>query len=123
ARLHNDSAARTARDTATATMHNSGTTQDDDMDMFLLFYAIGFIGVAFAVVFVGAAVMVGFLLVLFALVSAGVLSTGILVGMYRRSVAAGFRTLLVIICGLAGLFTGAIGLWLVRRIFYLHSEP
>jgi hypothetical protein len=102
----------------------AGTTKaaagDDGMDMFLLFYAIAFVGIAFAAVFVGAAIMVGFLLVLFALVSAGVLSTGVLVGMYRRSVAAGFRTLLVIVCGLAGLFTGAVGLWLIGRIFTLH---
>ena len=120
ARLHNDSVVLMAHDTAGAATHNSGTTQDDEMDMFLLFYAIAFVGIAFAAVLVGAAVMVGFLAVLFLLVSAGVLSTGILVGMYRRSVAAGFRTLLVIVCGLAGGFTGAVGVWLVGRIFHLH---
>ena len=118
ARLRNDSTKLT--DTAKTAVVAAGTTQDDGMDMFLLFYAIAFIGIAFAAVFVGGAIMVGFLVVLFALVSAGVLSTGVLVGMRRRSAAAGFRTLLVIVCSLAGLFTGAVGLWLVGRIFTLH---
>jgi hypothetical protein len=89
-------------------------TGEEGFHSFLIIYAIVFFGIAFAAVLVGAAIMVGFLVVLFALVSAGVLSTGILVGMYRRSVAAGFRTLLVIVCGLAGLFTGAVGLWRFR---------
>lgn len=118
ARLRNHSARLT--DTAKTTATTAGPTQDDGMDMFLLFYAIAFVGIAFAAIFVGTAILVGFLVVLFALVSAGVLSTGVLVGMYRRSIAAGFRTLLVIVCGLAGLFTGAVGLWLVSRIFTLH---
>ncbi|HEV2482249.1 MAG TPA: hypothetical protein VGS79_21440 [Puia sp.] len=121
ARLRHDSAKLT--DTAKSAAANAGSTQDDDMDMFLLFYGIAFICIAFGAVFVGAAVLVGFLAVLFLLVSAGVFSTSVLMGMYRRSVAAGFRTLLMIICGLAGLFTGAVGLWLVGRIFHLHWKP
>lgn len=119
-RTTGDTAGRAIRDTAGATAHTAGTTQDDDMDMFLLFYGIAFIGIAFAAVFVGAVLMVGFLAVLFLLVSAGVFSTSVLMGIYRRSAAAGFRTLLVIGCGLAGLFTGAVGLWLTGRIFHLH---
>jgi len=119
ARVTRDTAVRTTRDTAAAA-HTAGATQDDDMDVFLLFYGIAFIGIAFAAVFVGAAVMVGFLAVLFVLVSAGVFSTSVLVGMYRRSAAAGFRTLLMIVCGLAGFFTGAVGVWLTGRIFHLH---
>jgi hypothetical protein len=112
-------AVRPVRDTAAAAAQAPDASADDGMNVFLLFFGIAFFGIAIAAIFVGAAIMVGFLVILFALVSAGVLSTGILVGMYRRSVAAGFRTLLVIACGVAGLFTGAVGLWLVGSIFDL----
>lgn len=118
-----DTTVRAKRDTATVSASAAASMQDDDMDMFLLFYGIAFIGIAFAAVFVGVVIMTGFLGVLFLLVSAGVFSTSILMGMYRRSAAAGFRTLLTIGCGLAGLFTGAVGLWLVDRIFHLHWKP
>jgi len=106
---------------AAGTGENAGTAgEDDGMNVFLFVFGMAFLCVAGAAILLGGAIMVGFLAVLFALVSAGVLSTGILAGMYRRSVAAGFRTLLVIVCGLAGLFTGAVGLWLVDRIFKLE---
>ena len=122
ARLRNDSTR--LRDTAKVTAATAGATTDgsgeEGFHSFLIIYAVVFIGIVFAAILVGAAIMVGFLVVLFALVSAGVLSTSILVGMHRRSAAAGFRTLLVIVCGLAGLFTGAVGLWLVGNIFTLN---
>jgi hypothetical protein len=105
---------------ATSGFAQTGKPADDDVfNLFLFAYAVAFLGIAGAAILIGAVIMVGFLAALFALASAGVLSTGILVGLYRRSLAAGFRTLVVLVCGLGGLFTGAIGLWLVDRIFGL----
>jgi hypothetical protein len=58
-----------------------------------------------------------------ALVSAGILSTSIVVGLYKRSFTAGFRVFLLLFCSMAGLATGGLGLWLINRFFHLHWIP
>ncbi len=57
---------------------------------------------------------------IFVLVSAGVISTAILVGVYKRSITAGFRTLLFIICPIGSIIAGMTGLYLINKIFVLH---
>jgi hypothetical protein len=99
---------------------SAAANQDDGFSAFLLIYAIIFMAVLIGAILLGFVFLIGFLLVLFAMVSAGVLSTGILVGMQRRSVAAGFRTILMIVCCLGGVFVGSVGLWLIIRVFHLH---
>lgn len=48
ARLHHDTAK--LPDTTKSVAAGTAATQDDDMDMFLLFYGIAFVGIAFAAV-------------------------------------------------------------------------
>jgi hypothetical protein len=96
--------------------------QDDDFAPFLLVFGVVIIAMSFAAVLLGTAVLIAFLLALFAMVSAGVLSTGILIGMQRRSVAAGFRTVLAIASCLGGVFVGATGAWLIVKGFHLHWQ-
>jgi hypothetical protein len=93
---------------------------DDEFNLFLFAYLIAFCSVVVVAVIVGSVAVIMILLALFALVSAGIVSAGVLVGIYKRSVAAGFRALLVIVCSLGGIVAGAGGLWLIDRLFPIH---
>jgi hypothetical protein len=81
---------------------------------------IAFFSVMVASVIIGTVAVIMILLALFGLVSTGIVSAGILVGIYKRSVAAGFKALLVIICSLGGIMAGAGSLWLIDRFFPIH---
>ncbi|HXO75748.1 MAG TPA: hypothetical protein VN824_10945, partial [Puia sp.] len=65
---------------------------DDEFNIFLMSITIAFFGMVIGGALIGAFVATLLLLFLFALVSAGILSAGILTGLYRRSIAAGFKT-------------------------------
>jgi hypothetical protein len=60
------------------------------------------------------------LLALFVMASAGILSMGVLVGLYRRSVTAGFRTVLYITCALSGAILGVGVFYLINHFLHLH---
>lgn len=93
----------------------------DDGPTLLFFFCV--LGITmFVAMLAGTVLMISFLIALFSLVSAGLLSASLLVGLYRRSVAAGFRTLVLLTCELAGLFTGGIALWLVNSMFDLNWD-
>ena len=93
---------------------------DDEFNIFLLAITIAFFSMVIGGALIGAFAATLLLLSLFALVSAGILSAGILTGLYRRSIAAGFKTILVIICSLSGIIGGTICFWLINRIFNIH---
>ena len=71
---------------------------DDEFNLFLLTLAIAFFSVVVGAILMGSVIVFLLLLAIFTLVSAGILSAGILVGWYRRSVAAGFRTVVMVFC-------------------------
>ncbi|MBS1603757.1 MAG: hypothetical protein JST42_13895, partial [Bacteroidetes bacterium] len=82
------------------------------------------IGLAAACIIIGATIVGSaaatlVLLLLFALVSAGILSAGILVGLYRRSLSAAFTTILSLICCGTIMIAGAISFSLINRIFHI----
>jgi hypothetical protein len=118
-------AAPAAADTASVRPTNPGQvpTPDEDFNLFLLVFGITFVCVMIGAVLAGSIAVMGFLLILFALISAGVASTGILVGLYRRSLSAGFGTILYIGCGGAGMLAGAPTFWLINRLFQMHLAP
>ena len=93
---------------------------DDEFNIFLLAITIAFFSMVIGGALIGAFAATLLLLSLFALVSAGILSAGILTSLYRRSIAAGFKTILVIICSLSGIIGGTICFWLINRIFNIH---
>ena len=93
---------------------------DDEFNIFLLAITIAFFSMVIGGALIGAFAATLLLLSLFALVSAGILSAGILTSLYRRSIAAGFKTILVIICSLGGIIGGTICFWLINRIFNIH---
>ena len=68
----------------------------------------------------GALVAAFILGVFFLLATGGVLSAGVLVGLYRRSVTAGFKAVLLIGGGLGGMMAGAGGFYAINRYIGPH---
>jgi len=93
---------------------------DDEFNIFLLAITIAFFSMVIGGALIGVFAAILLLLALLALVSTGILSAGILSALYRRSIAAGFRTILLIICSLGGILGGMICFWLINRIFNIH---
>lgn len=111
-------------DTAVAAAAVAATRQDDEeFNVFLLALGTAFVCIVLGATLAGSMLATLFLLGVFLLVSAGVLSVGILVGFYRRSIAAGFRTVLMISCISGGVCCGAIAFWLINRVFDIHLQP
>lgn len=112
----------TKADTAITLRSDKTSAQqpDDEFNLFLFAYLIAFCCVVVGAVLVGSIAVILLLLALFVLVSGGILSAGILVGLYKRSIAAGFKALLMIMGGLGGLVAGAAGFWLCNRLFHFH---
>lgn len=96
---------------------------DDGFNLFLLTLAIAFFSVVIGAILFGSLIVLLLLLAVFSLVSMGILSAGILVGWYRRSVAAGFKTVLMIVAIGGGTLCGAGAFWLINRNFDIHLRP
>lgn len=86
---------------------------DDEFNIFLFALATVFACLLIGAAIVGAFVAALFFLSLFALISFGVVSASIAVGLYKRSVATGFKTLLLIVFG-----TGCAGLGIILAFFF-----
>jgi len=116
--------AQTPQDTIKAASPKTTLTQsgaeDDDFNAGLLVFAVIALSVMFGSMIMGfiATSLVGAFL--FILISSGILSAAILVGAYKRSVAAGFKTLVMITCSIGGILLGIGGLYLVNTLFDLH---
>lgn len=96
---------------------------EDGFNLFLLTLAIAFFSVVIGAILFGSLIVLLLLLAVFSLVSMGILSAGILVGWYRRSVAAGFKTVLMIVTISGGALCGAGAFWLINRVFDIHLRP
>jgi hypothetical protein len=110
-------------DTAGISPAKAASNNDDDFSVFLIAYAIGFVAVIAAASLVGTIVFALVFLALFLLISAGIVSTGLLVGIRKRSLVAGFKTAFIIFTSLIGTIAGSMGLWLVNHFFHLHWQP
>jgi hypothetical protein len=115
-------ATTTKADTSTTLRSETAATQksDDEFNLFLFAYLIAFSSMVVGAVIVGSIAVTLLLLALFFLVSGGILSAGILVGLYKRSVSAGFKAFLMIIGGLGGLVAGVVAFWLGNHLFHFH---
>jgi uncharacterized membrane protein YciS (DUF1049 family) len=96
---------------------------DDEFNVFLFSLA----SVFFAALF-GAAVIGGFfaallLLAIIALISAGILSTSVIVGLYKRSVGAGFKFLLALCGGIIGICFGSLMAFFFTKGFTINTLP
>ena len=93
---------------------------DDEFNVFLFAVTVTFFSVVFGAMVAGFITVMLILIALMALVSAGIVSTAVLVGLYRRSLAAGFKTALVLTCSITSMLGGTVCFWLINRIFHIH---
>ncbi len=94
--------------------------EDDGMNLFLITFAIAFFSAILVASFFGAIaaiVVIGFI---FLLITAGITSASVLMGIYKRSFATGFKTFIIILGILAGTFLGAGCLWFITKFFHLQ---
>ena len=97
---------------------------DDDWGSPIGFvFLLIFLGIAVGAAVVGSMIASVILVGLFLLASAGVLSAGVLMGVYRKSVTAGFRTVVLLVSALGGIIIGSAGFYLINRFFHLHYQP
>lgn len=105
---------------STNALADPSSQPDDEFNLFLLTIGLAVICIIIGATIVGSAAATLFLLLLFILVSAGILSAGILVGLYRRSVAAAFKTILSVVCSITITIGGAISFWIINRHFHIE---
>jgi hypothetical protein len=86
----------------------------------LFFFVLVLLGIVAGAAVVGSMVATIILVGLFLLASAGILSIGILVSFYKQSFTAGFKTVLMILCGLGGIAIGIGGFYAINRWLHLH---
>lgn len=94
--------------------------EDDEFNLFLLSWGIAFVCAVIIASLIGAMAAMVILIFIFLLISAGIISASFLVGFYKRSVTAGFRTFIVILSVITGIFLGAGGLWFCTKFFDLN---
>ena len=97
-----------------------GLRPDDEFNVLFMAVVIALLCIVIGATLVGAAVAVLVLFALLGLVTAGILSAGVLVGLYRRSVSAGFKTVVGVTGCLGGVVIGVIAFYLINRLFHLH---
>ena len=114
-----------ATDTTAATLHAVRPTVtipelDDEFNLFLLIFAICVLSFTLGAVVTGTILVSIVLLAIVAMSTAGIISTAIIIGIYRRSFAAGFKTLLLLGCSIGGILAGGSSFWLIARLFHLQ---
>lgn len=98
---------------------NSQANSPDDEEFNLFLFSLiavavcGMIGAAIIGAFAATLVV----LISAALISFGILSISVLAGLYKRSVAAGFKTLLYILCPIGGAVIGMSGYLIADKLF------
>ena len=103
-------------DTSTHSASNDPYAGTDDFSPGLAFFALLGLGFICLCVGVGIVITVGALLIIFGLISVGILSASILVGVNKKSLATGFKTFLVSSSTIGGLVICGLGLWLLNKI-------
>jgi hypothetical protein len=118
---NNDSTNIPTKTTQSDTTHANTTDPyegSDDFSPGLAFFTL--IGVGFIVVCVGVgiALTVLGLLIIFGLISFGILSASVLIGLNRKSLAAGFKTFLVSSSAVCGLLLCGFTFWILNKILH-----
>ncbi|HVX50168.1 MAG TPA: hypothetical protein VHB48_08415 [Chitinophagaceae bacterium] len=106
--------------TAHATINDDNSSgSDDEFNLFLFVFAAAFFGAILGAAIAGAGL--AFIAILFAVmfVSVGIVSASVFVGLLSKSVKAGFRTLVVLICALCCSAIGSGGVYIVKKIFHM----
>jgi len=97
--------------------NRANTPNDEEFNLFLFsLLAVAICGMVGATI-IGAFAATMVVLMSAALISFGILSISVLAGLYKRSIAAGFKTLLYIICPIGGAVIGMSGFLLADKLF------
>lgn len=100
---------------------NYDPAHDEEFNIFLLLFATVFVCGLFGAAVVGAVIASLIAFAVFGLIGFGILSTSVAVGLYRKSLTAGFRTFLMIVFGIAcGLCGGALA---AVAQYHFHLGP
>lgn len=113
--------------TKTADSADVGTVQttqesDDEFSIGIAFLALVGIGFMLVCIGVGAALTLLGVLIIVGLISFGVISTSVLVGLHQKSFLKGFKTFLMLAATIGGIFIGGSGLWLLNKFTQWWSE-
>lgn len=86
---------------------------------------IALVGIAFIFICVGAGIVVSLLtlLFIFGLIGLGILSASVLVGIYKKSIEKGFKTLTVLTTTLGGVILGLLVSWILNNWLQWASTP
>jgi hypothetical protein len=103
-------------DTLGATPQNYSTDLENDFSPGLFFIAIFGFGIMFLGVGFGIALAFIVVLVISVLVSIGVLSAAVLIGLNQKSYTAGFKIFVVLGSAVGGIFLGSAGFWVLNKI-------
>jgi hypothetical protein len=98
----------------------TGDTYEDDFSPGMLFFALLGLGSVCILVGTGIALGTAGLLLTFALASAGILSTSVVVAMRKKSATKGFKTFLYLSTAMGGVVVASAGLYLINRFFDLQ---
>jgi MFS family permease len=100
----------------------SNNSNDDEFNLFLLSLLAIFFCAMIGAAIIGAMVAALVLFFLLALITAGVLSTSVMIGLYKRSFEAGFKSFLMILFAVSCAVIGCIGSYLSKYFLDLHMS-
>jgi hypothetical protein len=99
----------------------TGTVDDGGFLLFLLFYAMGACAIIVAGIGVGILITIGALLIISALITAGIFSASVIVSIYTKSLTKGFKVFFISCSIFAGGIFGGVGLWALNLATHWHD--
>jgi hypothetical protein len=93
---------------------------DEDFPPALFFFAVMGLGLMSLCMVAGLAITAIALAFIIGLISAGILSTSIIVGLSKRSVTKGFKTFLLLSAGITGMAVGTGAIIFINEVVELH---
>jgi len=102
--------------------NNSTHTDDEPFNIFLLFIGVSFICAMVGAAIIGAFGAALFLLLLFLFVVTGIASSSIVVGLHKRSLYAGFKTFVILLCAILGTILLGFLTLLIVKTSHLHYD-
>lgn len=118
-KVNNQESPVSAADSLSTSSWESGTKTDDEFGIFLLLILLVLIcGSSGA----GAVLITTIILILFGCVVVGILSSSIVIGLYNRSFSKGFKSFVIGVPAVLGLFGGAGIFWIVNLFMHWWSD-
>lgn len=100
--------------------NKTNSEQDDEFNLFLFALAAAFLGLILGAALIGGLTATFIILLLGLFSTLGIISIAVFTGLYKRSASAVFKTLLYIICPIAGMVIGIAGIWIISLLFHLQ---